>query len=288
MQRTESNPTPPRYWRAPRRPVVIAVAAVAGVTAVLWGVRWWGPINPAVDVGWSSAAGDWSTITLEITNQSQSPVSIESVALTRLGADDTVTTPVASVAIEPQSTAPVTVALPTCRTGTRSALDVELGVRNAVGMPVVLADVLQADTCPAGPDIVPRPPATVVLPEPGTQPADVPAARTGVTQAYWTVYDGSRTAAERGSMIDDPTGIDAAYAEAPRPVDDTTLTALRSDVRAIVFDTPAHAWVDYGLAFGLTAGDSQVGEAVLVEGTWKVTRTTVCRDLLQLNVTCPP
>lgn len=286
ISRTEAPDAPRRHWQAPRRPVAIAIVVVAAVTAALWGIHWWGPLNPGVEVRLTEAQDFWSTVTLDVRNTSRSPLTIESVALTRLGSTDTATTVVTPVEVGPQSAAAVTVDLPSCRNGGSPTMEVELGVRNAVGLAAVLHDVIHANSCAVESFPTPPTPATVVLPPPGVQPDDVPAARTGVTQAYWTVYDGSRPAVDRVALIDDPSGIIVSYAEAPRAMNDATLTDLRSDVRAITFDAPDHAWVDYGLAFGVVGLDSQIGEAVLVDGTWKVTRATVCRDLLLVNVTC--
>jgi hypothetical protein len=117
---------------------------------------------------------------------------------------------------------------------------------------------------------------------------DPAAARRQVEQAYWTTYDGSRSPADRLAVIDDPRGVAEANLTAPPPPPGLDLTLVRSDVRDIVFDTPEHAWVDYAIAVGLQVGPPRIGEAVLVDGTWKVTRSTVCRDLRLLDATCTP
>jgi len=56
-------------------------------------------------------------------------------------------------------------------------------------------------------------------------------------------------------------------------------------IREVSFDRPDHAWFRYQLSVGF--GD-RTGEAVLVDGRWKVTRATVCADYALANVTCPP
>ena len=155
------------------------------------------------------------------------------------------------------------------------------------------------------------------LPAPGLQPADPDAARAAIAFDYAAVYDESvaidqRTALDRRS--DRPAR--GRRRGSPAASSGRSIDATRAEVTHVTFDRPDHAWLLYDLddedtgqpfgtpshppaphAWGFLHWDDitisfpgthdRVGEARLVDGRWKVTRSTVCHDLQLVQVTCP-
>ena len=120
-------------------------------------------------------------------------------------------------------------------------------------------NILLSDVCPT----------QAFLPPPGKQPAAPTAAKHAVTVAFWSAYDTRNSLEVRGKSIDDVTGI-------PRLLPG----GVRSQVHEVVFTSPTAASVVYDVYFnGTILSGNQLGHAHLVDGTWKVTRATVCRDV---------
>lgn len=126
------------------------------------------------------------------------------------------------------------------------------------------------------------------LPEPGPeQPADPEAARAAVTDVFARAYAGL-DAEQRGEVIDDPSGLDTVLDELAAGPFVEQVERARAEVREIVFVSATRAAVRYDIVIedSSTFGD-RLGEAVLVDGAWKVTRATVCRDITLAGATCP-
>ena len=273
-------------WRAPRRPVVIAAVVIAAVTAALWGLRWWGPANPELSLSWEQYDVDAGTARLVVENHSHSWVTLESATLRRL--DNRTTTELAEpVALAPSSTATFDADLPECHgiSSSSTPVDATVTARTAVGRATDVGAILGSIECASR------------LPAPGEQPTDVDAARRGVTEAFWTVYDSDRTTSDRLAAIDDPRDIDQLGTVAASGPAGLFMAESKSGVTEIVFDRPDHAWVEYDVVSTAaspphsldwtTIGGLGPGEAVFVDGAWKVTRGTVCNDLARASVRCP-
>ena len=140
-------------------------------------------------------------------------------------------------------------------------------------------------------ECIPPPPA---LPAAGEQPADVEAARAGGHPGVRGRLQRRRARGGRGPPPSTtPTcrwrrsGEQLRYA-APYADQVAIGHAL---VRELVFTAPDHAWVLYDVLTGDTpAVTDRFGEAVLVDGTWKVTEATLCQDIALAGITCcaPP
>lgn len=120
------------------------------------------------------------------------------------------------------------------------------------------------------------------------QPADPKAARAEIAAAYSIVYDFSKPVAGRLAHIDDPRGVE----EATRDVASGQFgsSALNSSARvlAVDFTSPDTARVAYELRVnGTPMFGTRRGAARLVDGTWKVSRATVCADLALADGRCP-
>jgi hypothetical protein len=127
------------------------------------------------------------------------------------------------------------------------------------------------------------------LPPPGEeQPADPEAARAAVSAAFATAYNGQLTPEERQAAMEDATGFDEIMRqlrEGPFAEQVGDATVQTTDV---VFLSASRAAVRYDILIAnYTNFTGRLGEAVLVDGQWKVTRETMCRDISMAGVTCP-
>ncbi len=299
-------------WVASRRPVIVAVLAVIGVCLCCWGLRWWGPLNPDVTAMTMRGGGDTPTL-VDLRNESLAPVE---VTATEVVADPTSSVSngilprvaATSLAVVPSSATPgqlpTTLAWPTgppvgdqlpasmtgrseaaltatltydgCRPGlSLQPYRLRVHYRTAAGRERTQDTV---DTMSGGcPDRLPS----------GPPPADPTAATAAITEAYRVVYSPLSDAATRTALVDDAHGlveITTAAATGPRASEMADLTAT---VNEMSFDRPDHAWVRYTLTGPGIAPYTSIGQARLVDGTWKVERATVCHDLGLLAVSCP-
>jgi hypothetical protein len=80
-------------------------------------------------------------------------------------------------------------------------------------------------------------------------------------------------------LIDDPTGV----AEARQQVQDGDFAedaaGASATIDELVFTAPDEAWFRYSIDTPGNDFDNRYGIAVLVDGVWKITRSTVCQDL---------
>jgi hypothetical protein len=121
----------------------------------------------------------------------------------------------------------------------------------------------------------------------GPPPIDEADARVAVTTAAMTWSEAVSTGGARFDLVDDPHGLDVALSEARRnfPQEVAGSTVQVGEVR---FLDATHAQFIYSLTVpGRTFAD-RVGQAVLIDGMWKLTRETICNDLQLASVTCPP
>lgn len=141
-------------------------------------------------------------------------------------------------------------------------------------------------------DVDPPPPldCTKRLPQSGEQPADVDAARAAVIDSFTRIYNWSTPPAERDGLIDDPSGVEAGLQLALSRFT-TVLEASKWKFTDLVFTDPTTAVVSYDVVIPPMGGAEQFlgrfGTAKLIDGTWKVSRGTMCSDLEILQIGCP-
>jgi hypothetical protein len=125
------------------------------------------------------------------------------------------------------------------------------------------------------------------LPPAGTeQPADPEAARAGVAAAIATAYDGSKSIAERHTAIDDPSWPERAEQLASGQFAQQVRDA-RGVMTEVVFLSATRAAVRYDINVqNYSNFTGRLGEVVLVDGAWKLTRETTCGDIALAGVTC--
>ena len=59
-------------------------------------------------------------------------------------------------------------------------------------------------------------------------------------------------------------------------------------ITELVFVSATEAVFTYDLETGMADFPGQIGRARFLDGTWKITRATLCQDLGKAGVQCPP
>ena len=129
----------------------------------------------------------------------------------------------------------------------------------------------------------PPPPA---LPDAGEQPEDPAAAEAEIRAAMTELYSVIGSAAESGDLIDDPTGVADARAQVQAGGFAETAASAVATIDELVFTTPDEAWFRYSIDTDMSFFDNRYGISVLVDGVWKITRSTVCQDLSMAGGDC--
>ena len=132
-------------------------------------------------------------------------------------------------------------------------------------------------------------PFNVRLPPPGEQPTDPAAGRAAIEAAMSTLY-GAGDDVDVLILVDDPFAIRETFDR----IGDLDIGADWADVEVVVeelvFLSPVEAAFEYTVRVeAFFTRDEQFGRARLVDGTWRVGRGTICRDLQEsFATTCPP
>ncbi|KJE19767.1 hypothetical protein FF36_05966 [Frankia torreyi] len=125
------------------------------------------------------------------------------------------------------------------------------------------------------------------LPEPGTPPADVAAAAAEVRAAFTTAFTGGRGIETVLAAVDDGAALRSTLATVRERHPQPTASA-RVLVGEPVFTDPAHASLPFEVVLSSApAYGTLLGEAVLVDGRWKVARSSYCTAMSWAGVSCP-
>jgi len=128
------------------------------------------------------------------------------------------------------------------------------------------------------------------LPPPGEeQPADPAAARAEIEQLFGVRY-ADMTDDDRLARLDDTTGMREVYEQLVNTSFREQVLGSRTVFHDLVFlsATRAAVWYETEIpGYPPQAFDRQFGEVVLVEGSWKLARESVCRDVQLAGITCP-
>ena len=127
----------------------------------------------------------------------------------------------------------------------------------------------------------PPPPA---LPDPGEQPADPDAEEQMVIELMTAIYRDDDESNE--DRFDDPTGIAEAREEIRSGSFEEAAANAEAIVEELVFTSPTEAWFRYRIETTTGTFAGRYGIAVNVEGTWKITRDTICQDLALAGGNC--
>lgn len=126
------------------------------------------------------------------------------------------------------------------------------------------------------------------LPAPGDQPADPAAAEAEIRDVMTRLYGIAGTDGDGSGLIDDPTGV----AEARQQVEEggfaDDAAGASATIDELVFTAPDEAWFRYSIDTPGNDFDNRYGIAVLVDGAWKITRSTICQDLSLAGGDCGP
>ncbi|MFE3292296.1 hypothetical protein [Rhodococcus sp. NPDC059234] len=122
----------------------------------------------------------------------------------------------------------------------------------------------------------------------GTTPPSAAAgsdARAAVTDAFVAFFSGDTAAAEKITLVQNGQAFaDTVNAQADSPI----AKGATATVSTVDLDSPGHATVTYTVLLdGKPVLPDQTGEAVEVDGTWKVAQSTFCA-LLTLEGNPPP
>jgi hypothetical protein len=298
---------PGSTWVAPRRPDLAALVVISVLAIGLWGLRWIGPVNPDVSpklsalsqpYGKSPSTPEAQDFELSVTNRSLLDVEVEEIVF---GPDANAGHPYspgpgradppvvlsqslsgAVIAGGGESRLPFTIQAPPCPGDAAMPTSIHgfpmaLRLRTAVGR--VLTVGLAAN---AGATLQCR----VVLPT-GPQPDDPVAARAGVERAFSRTYHPTPEDEDTPVLIDHPEGLKEPSERAPHTPTGRSAAGARLLVTQVGFDRPDHAAVIYEFRQDGRVLITRRGEAVLVDGVWKVTRGTVCGDLALVGAPCP-
>lgn len=125
------------------------------------------------------------------------------------------------------------------------------------------------------------------LPDPGEQPDDPAAAEAGVRDAYIGAFDHSASAEDKQAAVAHLEDLASLMDQAAQSFPDAVAT-ITVEVREVVFTAPDAASVRFELFYegGAQFGE-QIGKAVLIDGTWRVARETMCTVLGWAGVQCP-
>lgn len=141
-------------------------------------------------------------------------------------------------------------------------------------------------TEPADPACIPPPPPPPTLPAPGEQPDDPAAAEADVRQLVDDVF-GPETPDALERRVDDPTGLVEARDKLRERYPDQSTGESEYEVGELVFTSPTEAVFqfraivpDYGTL------PWRIGSARLVDGEWKLTRSSVCTLFALGGITC--
>lgn len=122
------------------------------------------------------------------------------------------------------------------------------------------------------------------LPQPGEQPADPAGAEAEIRATMQSVYSSSDPAV-RTAGVDDPAGIAEALERVKGGAFAGAIDRTTATISELVFTDPTTAAFEYSLTVAVEVGADptllagRFGKAVLQDGSWRITRATVCADM---------
>ncbi len=129
----------------------------------------------------------------------------------------------------------------------------------------------------------PPPPA---LPEAGEQPADPASAEAEIRAAMTALYAAVGTDDVGSDLLDDATGVAEARAQVQAGGYADDAAGATATIDELVFTTPSESWFRYSIDTPGNDFSNRYGIAVLIDGVWKITRSTVCQDLAMAGGDC--
>jgi hypothetical protein len=137
------------------------------------------------------------------------------------------------------------------------------------------------------------PPAT--LPKPGVfQPDDPAAARAEIELAFTSLYENIEDDDAIFQYVDDPSGLDLLMDDVLKGEFKNGYRKMSAEIVDLIYFSPVEASFMYTLDLDPLLGPENFdndwfrlfGRARLVDGTWRITRTTICRDIEMSGTQC--
>jgi len=126
---------------------------------------------------------------------------------------------------------------------------------------------------------------TTIPPTTTTTNATSEADKEAIISAYETVFSSETTFEEKAPLLDDPTGLEETVLKYQETGD--SMGGVGAAAKTIKVDGDV-AKVTYDLLFGGTPTyPNLTGDAVLIDGTWKITRVMFCQIMTSARVGCP-
>lgn len=151
--------------------------------------------------------------------------------------------------------------------------------------PACFGEDVVADTIVVEPETTPP----LTLPPAGpAQPPDPAAAQAEITRAFDELHADIGNWDTLIRLVDDPSGLDLLIeresVSGRRKILGTTVV-----ISELVFFSPIEASFIYVATIDGDEQDAEYGRARLIEGTWRITRTTVCQDIAKARngIDCP-
>lgn len=133
-------------------------------------------------------------------------------------------------------------------------------------------------------------PLELAMPEPGEPPADEDAARAAINDLWLAAFDGAGDPTEANLRERPEVWLDAAERfKREQPAYAAMASHVSAVVHEIVFTAPDRASVHFSLVSddpSVPAPGEWLGEAVLIDGTWKVSIDISCRLLALAGIDC--
>jgi hypothetical protein len=135
-------------------------------------------------------------------------------------------------------------------------------------------------------------PPELELPDPGPeQPVDPAAERAAIEAVFTRLYTAIDDDMTLFETVDDASGIDLLMDDVLEMPDGDEYLSMDPEISDLVFFSPIEASFIY--TSGLSLHNDPVmgklphfGRARLVDGVWKITRSTVCQDIQKVGIPC--
>jgi hypothetical protein len=135
-------------------------------------------------------------------------------------------------------------------------------------------------------------PPELELPDAGPeQPLDPAAERAAIEAVVTRLYTGIDDDATLFETVDDASGLDLLMDEVLERPDGDEFLEMEPEITDLVFFSPIEASFIYTSGLSLHNDPvmgklPQFGRARLVDGVWKVTRSTICQDIQKIGTPC--
>lgn len=138
-------------------------------------------------------------------------------------------------------------------------------------------------------ECMPPPPPPQPLPPPGDQPLDPVTAEESIRARHALLVDRSIAQDDKpDDLLTDNTGVSEALEQVNAGGYAASAAGATYSIDDVVFVAPDHAWFRYAINTPTGLFDNRFGQAWLIDGSWRITRGTICNDLILASGRCEP